>query len=168
MLADIDIPDDDAMLDGDAVSYQPKLDDEIGQFVQELEVRLRRYVDDVRAAERSRYEAKLQQHAERLQALAQQRLREKVASMRQRFQTAHIERERRLRERYRNLRSFANKMARQKAAIYTARRQIADKLQMVEQIHAELSQLGSQLNDQLDDLDDLMPSIGDKTGTGDA
>ena len=30
---------------------------------------------------------------------------------------------------------------------------------MVEQIHAELSQLGNQLNNQLDDLDDLMPGV---------
>jgi hypothetical protein len=47
-----------------------------------------------------------------------------------------------------------------------ARRQISEKLQMVEKIHSELSQLGSQLNHQLDDLDDLIPS--EMTGTGTA
>jgi hypothetical protein len=34
---------------------------------------------------------------------------------------------------------------------------------MVEQIHSELSQLGGQLNRQLDDIDDLMPK---NPGTG--
>jgi hypothetical protein len=64
------------------------------------------------------------------------------------------------------LRDFANKIAQQKAAIYVARRQISEKLQMVEKTHSELSQLGSQLNHQLDDLDNLIPS--EMTGTGTA
>ena len=168
-LAGIAFSDDEDILASDSRTYEPKIDDEIGAFARELETRFRRYVDKVKADERARYEARLQQHADRLQTLAEQHINARLIALRERYQGAHAEKERRLRERYRALRDFANKIARQKAAIYVARRQIGEKLRMVEQIHAELSQLGSQLNNQLDDLDDLMPSTGTTTpGTGDS
>lgn len=166
-LAGITFPDDEDILDSDSGGYEPKIDDEIGAFARELETRFRRYVDKVKADERARYEARLQQHADRLQTLAEQHINTRMAALRERYQGAHVEKEQRLRERYRALRDFANKIARQKAAIYVARRQISDKLRKVEQIHAELSQLGSQLNNQLDDLDDLMPgATATKPGAG--
>lgn len=167
-LAGIADADDDDILPHDANAYEPRIDDEFGEFARELENRFRRYVDKVKADERARYEARLQQHADRLQTLAQQHINARLAALRERYQGAHLEKERRLRERYRALRDFANKMARQKAAIYVARRQISEKLRMVEQIHAELAQLGSQLNTQLDDLDDLMPGTRANTGVRDS
>jgi len=163
-LAGIEFADDEDILHATDGNYEPKIDDEIGAFARELENRFRRYVDKVKADERARYEARLQQHADRLQTLAEQHINARLTAIRERYQGAHIEKERRLRERYRALRDFANKIARQKAAIYVARRQISEKLRMVEQIHAELSQLGSQLNNQLDDLDDLMPGAGADSG----
>jgi len=159
-----DFPGDESLLIDDQGSYVPKVDDEIGAFARELESRFRRYVDKVKADERARYEARLQAHSVQLQALAEQQLATRVNALRERYQDAHAEKDRRLRERYRNLRDFANKIARQKAAIYVARRQISEKLRMVEQIHTELSQLGSQLNNQLDDLDDLMPTAATAGG----
>jgi CRP-like cAMP-binding protein len=168
-LAGIRFPDDEDIFSGDSNTDEPKIDDEIGAFARELETRFRRYVDKVKADERARYEARLQQHAERLQALAEQHISSRLVALRKRYQGAHVEKERRLRERYRALRDFANKIARQKAAIHVARRQIGEKLRLVEQIHAELSQLGSQLNNQLDDLDDLMPGATTTTpDTGDS
>lgn len=167
-LAGIAFADDDDILHPDPGAYEPRIDDEIGAFARELETRFRRYVDKVKADERARYEARLQQHADRLQTLAEQHINARLAALRKRYQDAHIEKEQRLRERYRALRDFANKIARQKAAIYVARRQISEKLRMVEQIHAELAHLGSQLNNQLDDLDDLMPGAGANAGTKDS
>lgn len=158
-LGDIGFAGEEEILETDTGPYEPKIDDEIGAFARELETRFRRYVDKVKAGERARYEARLQQHADRLQTLAEQHINARLATLRERYQGAHIERERRLRERYRALRDFANRIARQKAAIYVARRQIGDRLRRVEQIHAELAELGSQLNNQLDDLDDLMPGV---------
>ena len=89
-----------------------------------------------------------------------------LSTQRDKYQAAYAEKEQHLRARFNNLRDFANKIARQKAAIYVARRQISEKLRMVDQIHSELSQLGSQLNHQLDDLDDLMPTENIGAGTG--
>lgn len=153
---------DGGHLDESGLGYEPKLDDEIGQFARELEERFARYVTTVREQERARYEEKLRRHAAKLQDLARQQINKKLGAMRERYNTAYAEREQKVRERYRSLRIFANKMARQKAAIYTARRQISEKLQSVERIQAELAMLGSQLNSQLDEIDELMP---DKTGT---
>lgn len=167
-LAGIAFADEDDILHADTGAYEPKIDDEIGAFARELETRFRRYVDKVKADERARYEARLQQHADRLQTLAEQHINTRLAALRERYQGAHVEKERRLRERYRALRDFANKIARQKAAIYIARRQIGEKLRMVEQIHAELAHLGGQLNNQLDDLDDLMPQTSTEAGAQDS
>jgi len=109
-------------------------------------------------AERKRYEAQLQKHAKHLQELAEKQLRAKLSLVAQQYHEAYLVKERRLAERYKNLRGFANGIGRQKAAIYVARRQISDKLQLLERVNLELSQLGRQLNHQLDDLDEMMPN----------
>lgn len=158
LISDLDIMRDDPGPDNFEVGYIPTVDDEIGQFARELEQRFRTYVEQVKEEERALYEAQMQRHAARLQKLATDQIREVLSTQRDKYQAAYAEKEENLRGRFNNLRDFANKIARQKAAIYVARRQITEKLQMVDQIHSELSQLGSQLNNQLDDLDDLMPT----------
>jgi len=163
VLADLEVTRDDAAPDNGDVGYIPSVNDELGRFTRTLERQFRAYVENVKQQERARYETQLQRHAERLQTLAKQQIREMLTKQREKYQVAYAEKEQSLRARFNKLRDFANKIARQKAAIYVARRQISEKLQMVEQIHSELSQLGSQLNHQLDDIDDLMPK---KAGTG--
>jgi len=156
-----------SVLDGEEGGYVPKFDDEIGRLARELEARFSRYVDQIRADERARYDRLVQQHTKRLQKVAQHQINKKLAAIRERYQNAHVEHERRLRERYRTLRDFANKMAAQKAAIYAARRQISEKLQTFERIQGELSRLGSQLDNQLGDLDELMPDIAAEKSASD-
>ena len=73
---------------------------------------------------------------------------------------AYAKQDRQLRERYNALKNFANRIARQKAAIYAARRQISASLGLAERIHRELAQLGTQLDAQLDDLDEQMSEAG--------
>ena len=158
MLADLEFMREDEDPDNREVGYVPTIDDEIGRFTRQLEQQFRGYVEQVRKEERARYETQLQRHSERLQKVAAKQIRESLSKQRARYQAAYAEKEQTLRSRYKNLRDFANKIARQKAAIYAARRQIREKLQMVEQIHSELSQLGSQLNHEFDDLDDMMPN----------
>ncbi len=158
LLSDLEIMQDDSGSKDFEVGYIPTVDDELGRFTRELEQQFRAYVEKVRDEERAHYEAKMQHHAARLKKLATEQVREMLSSQRDKYQAAYAEKEQHLRARFNNLRDFANKIARQKAAIYVARRQISEKLQMVDQIHSELSQLGSQLNHQLDDLDDLMPT----------
>ena len=166
MLSDLETINDDSPPSNFEVGYIPAVDDEIGQFTRELEQRFRAYVEKVKEEERAHYEVQMQHHAARLKKLATEQIREMLARQRDKYQTAYAEKEQNLRSRFNNLRDFANKIAQQKAAIYVARRQISEKLQMVEKTHSELSQLGSQLNHQLDDLDNLIPS--EMTGTGTA
>lgn len=167
LLADLELIREEETFAQPEPGYAPRVDDELGHFTRDLEVRFRRYVDKVKKDERTRYEAQLHKHARHLQQLAEQQIRKNMSTLRERYQTAYEEKERRLRDRYNNLRGFANKIARQKAAIYVARQQIGEKLRLVEQVHTELSQLGRQLNDQLDDLDELMPdgALQQSTGT---
>ncbi len=134
-----------------------EINDEIGRFMRALEGRFRRYVLEVRAEERRRAQAQLQTHAKRLQALAEQQLRTKVETIRERYQTALLAREKKLRERYEHLIAMANKVTRQKAAIYQARRQLEDKLRLAEQVHNELAQIGLTVTRQLNDLEGMIP-----------
>ena len=120
-------------------------------------MRFRRYVEQVRVEERRRAQAQLQQHAKRLQALAEAQLRAKIETVRERYQAAVIARERKLRERYEHLIAMANKITRQKAAIYQARRQLEDKLGLAEQVHHELAQIGLTVTRQLHDLENMIP-----------
>jgi len=166
LLSDLESAYDEEIPDGGDPGFEPRVDDEIGRFTHDLELRFRRYVEKVKSEERARYNTQIQKHAQHLQQLAEQEIRTRLSTLRKRYQSAYAEKERRLRARYDNLRDFANKIARQKAAIYVARRQIGEKLRLVEQIHVELSQLGSQLNHQLDDLDDLMPDPSARSSTG--
>lgn len=134
-----------------------EINDEIGRFTRDLELRFRRYVQQVRAEERRRAQAQLQQHAKRLQALAEAQLRAKIETVRERYQAAVIAREQKLRERYEHLIAMANKITRQKAAIYQARRQLEDKLRLAEQVHHELAQIGLTVTRQLNDLENMIP-----------
>jgi hypothetical protein len=146
--------------DLDETAYLPQQDDEIGQFTRELELRFRHYVERVKTTERARYEAQLQTHATNLKEMAEVQLRAALIAQSSKTRKAYAEKDRRLRERYKNLKEFANKITRQKAAIYVARRQISDKLRLVERIHGELAQLGSQLDNQLDNLDEQVSDAG--------
>jgi hypothetical protein len=141
-----------------------EISDEISRFTRELEVRFRHYVETVRAQERQRAQAQLQLHVKRLKQLAEQQLRVKVDTIRERYQAAHLTKEKKLRERYENLIVMANKMTRQKAAIYQARRQLEDKLRMAEQVHNELAQIGLTVTRQLNDLEGMIPD-DENTGT---
>lgn len=137
-----------------------EINDEIGRFTRELEGRFRRYVEQVRAQERRRAQAQLQLHVKRLQQLAEQQLRAKVITIRDRYQAAFVGKEKKLRERYEHLIAMANKMTRQKAAIYQARRQLEDKLRVAEQVHNELAQIGLNVTRQLNDLEGMIPDEG--------
>lgn len=134
-----------------------EIDDEIGRFTRELEMRFRRYVEQIREEERRRAQARLQQHARRLQQLAEQQLRAKIETVKTRYQAAYAAREKTLRERYEHLLAMANKVTRQKAAIYQARRQLEDKLRLAEQVHHELAQIGLTVTRQLNDLEGMIP-----------
>jgi hypothetical protein len=143
-----------------------EINDEIGRFMRALEARFRRYVLDVRAEERKRAQAQLQVHAKRLQALAEQQLRTKVETIRERYQGALVAREKKLRERYEHLIAMANKVTHQKAAIYQARRQLEDKLRLAEQVHNELAQIGLTVSRQLNDLEGMIPDEAEPRDEG--
>ena len=139
LLSDLEAINDDSPPGNFEVGYIPAVDDEIGQFTRELEQRFRAYVEKVKEEERAHYEVQMQHHAARLKKLATEQIREMLARQRDKYQTAYAEKEQNLRSRFNNLCDFANKIAQQKAAIYVARRQISEKLQMVEKTHSELS-----------------------------
>lgn len=141
-----------------------ELNDEIGRFTRELEARFRRYVEEVRAEERRRAQARLQVHAKRLQALAEQQLRAKIETVRERYQAAYAGREKKLKERYEHLIAMAHKVTRQKASIYQARRQLEDKLRLAEQVHTELAQIALTVTRQLNDLEGMIPDEAPSTG----
>ncbi|MBI2800399.1 MAG: hypothetical protein HYX63_08940 [Gammaproteobacteria bacterium] len=134
-----------------------EINDEISRFTRELEGRFRRYVDVVRSEERRRAQAQLQVHVKRLQKLAEQQLRGKVETIRDRYHEAYLAKERKLRERYGHLITLTNTVTRQKAAIYQARRQLEDKLRLAEQVHNELAQIGLNVTRQLNDLEGMIP-----------
>lgn len=148
-----------------ALPSRREIDDEIGRFTRELEMRFRRYVEQIREEERRRAQARLQQHARRLQQLAEQQLRAKIETVKARYQAAYAAREKTLRERYEHLLAMANKVTRQKAAIYQARRQLEDKLRLAEQVHHELAQIGLTVTRQLNDLEGMIPDDGAPPGT---
>lgn len=139
-----------------ALPNHEEISDEIGRFTRELEARFRRYVEQVRAEERKRAQTQLQVHAKRLRELAEAQLKGKIITIRDRYQAAYIAKEKQLRERYEHLIAMANKMTRQKAAIYQARRQLEDKLRLAEQVHNELAQIGLTVTRQLNDLEGMI------------
>ncbi|MGR8946503.1 MAG: hypothetical protein ACU84Q_00545 [Gammaproteobacteria bacterium] len=137
--------------------YEPEIDDEIGRFARQLDHQFRDYVGKVRAEERERYESLLEKHANKLKHAAEDKLREKVKLIRDRYHHAYQQKEHMLQERLTRMREFADQITRQKAAIYEARRGLANKLAQAEKLHNELTNLGNEVNTQLDKLDDLMP-----------
>ena len=139
-----------------ALPNHEEISDEIGRFTRELEARFRRYVEQVRAEERKRAQTQLQVHAKRLRELAEAQLKGKIITIRDRYQAAYIAKEKQLRERYEHLIAMANKMTRQKAAIYQARRQLEDKLRLAEQVHHELAQIGLTVTRQLNELEGML------------
>ena len=72
-----------------------------------------------------------------------------------------------LQQRLGRMREFADQIARQKAAVYEARRELANKLAEAGRLHRELTSLGDQVDFQLDKLDDLMPSAEDMADESD-
>lgn len=142
---------------GPATISPPSIEDELSLFMRELDARFGRYVQAVRAQERTRYEVLLQTHAARLQKLAEQQLRSKLETIRARYQAAHEDKARRLRERYEHLIALTHKVTRQKAAIYQARRELEDKLRLANRVHQELAQLGRNVTRQLDELEGVIP-----------
>ena len=140
-----------------ALPSHDEINDEISRFTRELEGRFRRYVDVVRSEERKRAQAQLQVHVKRLQKLAEQQLRGKMETIRDRYHEAYLAKEKKLRERYGHLITLTNTVTRQKAAIYQARRQLEDKLRLAEQVHNELAQIGLNVTRQLSDLEGMIP-----------
>lgn len=140
------------------IGYQPEFDDEIGRFAKQLDNQFRDYVEKVRAEERDRYEHLLERHATKLKHAAENKLREKVKLVRDRYHAAYGNKEQLLSQRLERMREFADQITRQKAAIYEARRELAEKLAEAGRLHRELSSLGDQVDVQLNKLDTLMPS----------
>jgi hypothetical protein len=126
-----------------STQYEPDVKDEIGEFARQLDGQFRHYVNKVRLEERTRYEKMMDGYARKLKSAAEGKLREKIKLVRDRYDVAYSRKEEKLLERVHSLRAFADQIARQKAAIYEARRGLADKLA------------------QLDRLDELMPSDDD-------
>lgn len=137
--------------------YEPDVKDEIGEFARQLDGQFRHYVNKVRLEERSRYEEMMDGYAKKLKHAAEGKLREKVQLVRDRYDAAYARKEEKLLERVHKLREFANQITRQKAAIYEARRGLADKLAQAEKLHNQLNDLGDEVYTQLDRLDELMP-----------
>ena len=152
---------------GEQVSYEPELDDDIGRFAQQLDRQFRSYVEKVRAEERERYDQLLERHANKLKHAAENKLREKVKLVRDRYHAAYSDKEQMLQQRLGRMREFADQIARQKAAVYEARRELANKLAEAGRLHRELTSLGDQVDFQLDKLDDLMPSAEDMADESD-
>ena len=138
---------------------EPEIDDEIGRFARQLDHQFREYVQKVRIEERDRYETLLEKHANKLKQAAEGKLREKVKLIRDRYHNAYLQKEQMLQDRLVQMREFADQITRQKAAIYEARRGLANKLEQAEKLHNQLTNLGDEVNLQLDKLDDLMPDV---------
>ena len=147
--------------ESDVAHYEPVVKDEIGEFARQLDGQFRHYVNKVRLEERTRYEKMMDGYAQKLKRAAEGKLREKVKLVRDRYEAAYARKEEKLLERVYRLREFADQITRQKAAIYEARRGLADKLAQAEQLHNQLNDLGDEVYTQLDRLDDLMPSSED-------
>ncbi len=117
-----------APITDDVAQYEPDVKDEIGEFARQLDGQFRHYVNKVRLEERTRYEEMMDGYAKKLKTAAEGKLREKVQLVRDRYDAAYARKEEKLLERVHKLREFANQITRQKAAIYEARRGLADKL----------------------------------------
>ena len=151
----------DDPITNDVAQYEPDVKDEIGEFARQLDGQFRHYVNKVRLEERTRYEEMMDGYAKKLKTAAEGKLREKVQLVRDRYDAAYARKEEKLLERVHKLREFANQITRQKAAIYEARRGLADKLAHAERLHNELNDLGDEVYTQLDRLDELMPDSDD-------
>lgn len=147
--------------DESATTYEPDKQDEIGEFARQLDGQFRHYVKKVRQQERARYEKMIEGYAQKLKRAAENKLREKVKLIRDRYDMAYTRKEEKLVDRVHKLREFANQITRQKAAIYEARRGLADKLAQAEKLHHQLNDLGDEVYTQLDRLDELMPDSDD-------
>ncbi|MEM7466979.1 MAG: hypothetical protein AAF387_08860 [Pseudomonadota bacterium] len=141
--------------------YEPTVNDDIGRFARQLDGQVRQYVETVREQEREKFEKLLEKHAAKLKKAAENKLREKIKIVRDRYQLAYTQKEQSMQDRLAKMRNFADQITRQKAAIYEARRGLATKLAQAEQLHNQLTSLGDEVNTQLDRLDDLMPDAED-------
>ncbi|MBI4696094.1 MAG: hypothetical protein HY749_18955 [Gammaproteobacteria bacterium] len=145
---------------------RPATGDELAQIIRDFEIELRRQFESIRNQERARAQAQMKSYAGRVHRLAEQQMRAKMDIVRGRYQVAYAEKERRLRERYEQLITLTNKVARQKAAINQARRELEEKLRIADQVHRDLSRIGLTVTNQLDVLEDMIPAGDAGTGAG--
>lgn len=135
--------------------------DRLGQVCADLEARLRIHVENVRAAERRAYDARLARRMAQLRERAVAELKRKLVKLRSRDRELLAEKERTLRERYAELARLTHRITHQKAQLKQARRQLEEKLHAAEEIHHELARIGQSVTRQLEDLDGLMAPDGE-------
>lgn len=127
--------------------------DRLAEAMIVLEQRLRRHIAEVRAQERTSYEARMRHRLLELKHKAEAELRRKLLKLRERDKEVMTQREALLRERYAQLQRIANRFTHQKAQIQHAKRELEEKLRAADAIHRELNELGQHVTRQLDDLD---------------
>ncbi len=143
--------------DGVFFGADEALNETFARLSRELGGRLRRFLEEMRTAERKRADLQLHRQAQLLQARAEAQLRHSAERIRVRYQDAFVAREKRLRSRYAHLLATATQMSTKKQALQQVLREFQEKLDDVGQAQHELTEIGLAVARKLGELEELMP-----------
>ncbi|MGR8920538.1 MAG: hypothetical protein ACU85V_13050, partial [Gammaproteobacteria bacterium] len=150
----VDIP-----LDGSpmAPGLEAEDADPVARVVREIEATLRAHVDAVRHEERERIQVEIREQTALIRKRAETIMRDKIRQARARDRERMQGVEAKIRSHYARLTELANRITHQKAEIQRRRRELEEKLEAVDAVHREIAQLGRNMSQDLDGLEEMMP-----------
>ncbi|GMQ77135.1 MAG: hypothetical protein BMS9Abin01_2451 [Gammaproteobacteria bacterium] len=126
-------------------------DPEISQAMSGLETVLRRYAE----AERRRYEQQLGEWKVQLKKATMIVIKKQVDTARAKWMQNQSTGEAKIADHYRRLKALADKVARQKAQIQQAKKELEKKLEVADRLHNEFDQIRQVLDGQIGAIDAL-------------
>ncbi|GMQ76207.1 MAG: hypothetical protein BMS9Abin01_1474 [Gammaproteobacteria bacterium] len=126
-------------------------DPEISQAMSGLETVLRRYAE----AERRRYEQQLSEWKVQLKKATMIVIKKQVDNARAKWMQNQSTGEAKIAEHYRRLKALADKVARQKAQIQQAKKELEKKLEVADRLHNEFDEIRQVLDGQIGAIDAL-------------
>jgi len=123
--------------------------DELGDILQDFELRLNAGVDAVLGERDTALEQHYRQALRRAREEAAAAFREREAALRAELDADYRRKEQTLRSNYRKLVETANRMKQQKAQLQQARQQFEEKLDAVNALHRKVEDMRRQLRDHL-------------------
>ncbi len=144
-------PADPAKVAATSAAAGAEIDPELSQAISGLETVLRRYAE----AERRRYEQQLSEWKVQLKKATMIVIKKQVDTARAKWMQNQSAGEAKIAEHYRRLKALADKVARQKAQIQQAKKELEKKLEVADRLHNEFDEIRQVLDGQIGAIDAL-------------